>query len=248
MSEPLFRVEELRKRYGGNRAAEALRGVTLEIPNGACTAMAGRNGSGKTSLACCLAGVEEPSGGTIWRLGEQVWPGSWFLWPGVQMIRQDSPLAFNPRWRATEIIGEPLALQGKSPRVLPAEIASLAELVGLEQECLVRRPAELSGGQRQRIALARALAVDGLELLIADEPLRGLDDESAMSLLCRLRATQLTRRFAMLYLSHNFREIRLVADYVAVMADGRVVERSDCAGFFAHPSHSESQALLEAAL
>ena len=247
MSAPLFRVESLEKSYCGRGTTEALRGATLAIPSGTVTALAGRNGSGKSSLALCLAGFEAPSGGAIWRFGEQIWPGAWFPWPGVQMIRQDSPLAFNPRWRAMDIIAEPLRLQGKPPRTLDDEIASLAQLAGVDADCLERRPAELSGGQRQRIALARALAMDGLELLIADEPLRGLDDESAVALLCRLHAAHLARRFALLYISHNFNEIRLIADHVAVMAEGRVVEYGGAASFFAGPNHRESQALLEAA-
>lgn len=248
MSTPLFRVEELRNRYRGRGAVEALRGATLDIPRGECTALAGRNGAGKTSLALCLAGFEEPSGGRISRLGKQIWPGFWHPRPEVQVIRQDSPLGFNPRWRAGEIIAEPLVLKGRAPKAVAAKIDDLAAFVGLDLDCLRRRPAELSGGQRQRIALARALAVENLELLIADEPLRGLDDESATSVLARLQDAQRTRGFAMLYISHNFQEIRLVADHVAVMAEGQVVECAGCASFFAKPCHSESHLLLEAAL
>lgn len=248
MTGPLFRVENLRKHYRSRGDVEALRGATLDVPRAACTALAGRNGSGKTSLALCLSAGEQPDDGRIFRNGELVWPGPWFAWPGVQMIRQDSPLALNPRWRAKELIAEPLELQAGRPGELGAEVTRLARLVGLDAECLSRRPAQLSGGQRQRIALARALAVDGLELLIADEPLRGLDDESAISLLHRLRSAQLAQRFAMLYITHSFNEIRLVADYVAVMSEGRVVEYAARGEFFANPKHGESQALLESEL
>ncbi len=247
MNAPSFRVANLAKCYRPAPATPALRDATLALPPASRTALAGRTGSGKTTLALCLAGLLEPTSGTIWKNEHLLWPGKGGPNPSVQMVRQDSPLALNPRWTVSELIGEPLRFRRPALRSgREADAIAMALSVGLPEHCLRLRPHQLSGGQRQRVAIARALSVDGLELLILDEPLRGLDPESRESIVELLLTVQQSRRFSMLSITHDLSCVHRLAQRMAVMSGGTVVEAAPCKDFFTSPRHPASRALIEA--
>lgn len=247
MNGPGFRIESLSKVYPGGRGSAALVDATLELPPCSRTALVGRTGSGKTTLALCLAGMMEPSGGKIWRDNALSWPGRWGPRRSVQLVRQDSPLALNPAWAVRELVAEPLRFQRRDSHFgIEEETLQLARSVGLSEDCLRRRAEQLSGGQRQRVAVARALAVRDLELLILDEPLRGLDPASVEAMVALLLMIHEARRFSLLYITHDLECVRRIAGRVAVLSQGSVVETADVGEFFAEPRHPESRALVEA--
>jgi len=236
----VVRASGLFKRYlrrggpGGTVEVRALDGVDLALAAAATLAIVGESGSGKSTLARCLAGLEAPDRGEI------------VLEGGSQLIFQDSATALNPRLRAVEIVEEPLViLRRGSGRERRRRALELFERVGLSGDFAARRPLELSGGQRQRLAIARALAVEP-RLLILDEALTGLDVSSQAQILDLLRELQAAHALACLLISHDLGVVAAVADEVAVLHQGRIVERGPVAGVLAAPQHDETRALVAA--
>ncbi|HEY3119378.1 MAG TPA: ATP-binding cassette domain-containing protein [Vicinamibacteria bacterium] len=253
--EPLVRIRGLTKRYSrraerGAPPVEALAGVDLTIADGAVLALVGQSGSGKSTLARCLARLEEPTGGQIWFEGEDLLAlrGRRLrsVRQRIQLIFQDSAAAVDPRLSAVEIVSEPLDILGRGGRGERRRRAhELMEAVGLTAAWGSRRPLELSGGQRQRLAIARALAVQP-RLLILDEAFTGLDasvQAQIASLLLDLRARQ---RLTYLCISHDLALMSMLADEVAILFEGRVVEHGEAARIFADPRHPHTRALTEA--
>lgn len=232
---------------GGRRSA--LAGASLAIPAGGGVALVGASGSGKTTMALCLAGQETPSGGQIRYRGNTIWPArAWQPRRSMQLVRQDSPLAFHPGWTLAELLEEPLlfarpALSGKERR---AQVERWAESAGLDRPTLERTASQVSGGQRQRLAVARALAVDELELLLLDEPLPGLDAVAAAELTALVLHEQQARGFALLYITHDLARAGELASSVAVIHEGVIVETAPMPQFFAAPVHPASRLLIEA--
>jgi oligopeptide/dipeptide ABC transporter ATP-binding protein len=265
--EVLLAASGLTKRYarrswlGLRRSATggaALAGVNLEMRRGECLAVVGESGSGKTTLALCLLRLIEPSAGSVRFDGEDLLA----LSPRalrrrrrlIQMIYQDPQDALDPRQRIGAAVAEPLLLH----RLVPAapgvpsvrrrardRAVELLATVGLPAEAADRFPHQLSGGQRQRVGIARALAV-GPRLLIADEPVSALDVSVRSQILNLLAGLQQRLGLTLLLIAHDLAAVEQMADRVAVLYRGRVVEQAPVAELFARPRHPYTASLLAA--
>ncbi len=227
------------KRFGHRTV---LHGVDLTVREGEIVGVVGESGSGKSTLARCVAGLEREDGGIVAFSGEALAPGRASRTPDqMQIVFQDPYSSLNPMMSIRAILAEALAVAGRAADEVPA----MLELVGLPAEIASRRPAELSGGQRQRIAIARALAPRP-RLLICDESVSALDvsvQAQILELLSRLRE-QLG--IALLFISHDLAVVRMIADTVVVMRDGRVVEQGGCAQVLTDPAHEYTRLLVAA--
>lgn len=231
---------------------DALQNADLEVLNGGVTALVGQSGSGKSSLARCLALIEKPDRGKVWFEGVEI--SNWTplqispLRPRIQMVFQDSAGALNPRFSAVEIVQEPLEIQRRAQgSTLRNRACELMEEVGLSAAWADRFPRQLSGGQRQRLAIARALALQP-SLLILDESLSGLDLVTQSEILRLL--SELQRRHSLTYLivSHDLSLVAEIADSIAVMHEGTVVEQKNKHELLGQPHHSHTRELLGYAL
>ncbi len=256
-ADALLRVRGLRKTFVQKREwsrekflVHALEGVDLSLSEGQTLAVVGESGSGKSTLARCIALLEKPTAGEIWFGGQDVRAASKEeLFPvraQIQIVFQDPAAALNPRFTAAEIIAEPLRIHCRGrPREQRARALELMELVGLSAGWASRKPLEFSGGQRQRLAVARALALEP-KLLILDEALSALDPPIQAQIINLLLELQKSRRLSYLYITHDLSAVGCLADEVAVLARGRIVERAPIAELLSHPQQRETQALLAA--
>jgi peptide/nickel transport system ATP-binding protein len=252
---PLVRVCGLTKRYAGRGwrrvpAVQALAGVDLTITRGTDLALVGQSGSGKSTLARCLARLEEPTSGQIWFDGVDLLAlRERHLIPfrqRIQLILQDSATALDPRLPAVEIVSEPLDVLGRGGRRERRRRAlELMETVGLPAAWAERRSRELSGGQRQRLAIARALAVRP-QLLILDEAFAGLDASIRAQIAGLLRDLRRGEGFTYFYISHDLALMSVLAEEVAIMLEGRIVEHGPVTRIFADPRHAHTRALIAA--
>lgn len=248
---PLLSAEEITVTFrSGQRRLHAVDGVSLALHRGRTLAVVGESGSGKSTLALALMRAHTADSGRvlfdgsdITRLGERS------LRPfrrRVQMVFQDPYSSLDPRMTVERIVAEPLrAHRLLSREQIPVRVAELLELVGLGPEARQRRPSQFSGGQRQRIAIARALALDP-DVLIADEPVSALDVSIQAQIVNLLRKVQRERGIASLVISHDLALVHHLADRVAVMYLGRVVEEADCDDLVEAPQHPYTAALLSA--
>jgi peptide/nickel transport system ATP-binding protein len=222
----------------------------FQVAAGTTLALVGESGSGKSTLARCLARLEEADSGEIWFEGRDILRlRGRDLVPvrrRIQLIFQDSATALNPRFSALEIVEEPLLIQGRGGKAERRNRAlELMEAVGLRTDWATRRSLELSGGQRQRLAIARALAAEP-SLLIFDEALAGLDVLIQSQIVNLLLDLQVSRGLTYLYVSHDLELMGRIADEIAVLCAGRIVERGNAAAIVAGPRHPHTQALLAA--
>ena len=228
--------------------------VDLSLRENETVALVGESGSGKTTLGLAILRLRPLSGGTIhWRgtpLAELKGARLTAFRRDVQIVFQDPYASLNPRQPVSEALRRPLTLHGVVARgALQAEVLRLLDLVGLSPSALYadRYPHEFSGGQRQRIAIARALALRP-GILVADEPVSALDVSIRAQILKLLQQLKRELKLAMLFLSHDLGVVRHVADRVAVMYLGRIVEIGPVARVFEHPQHPYTRMLLSAAL
>jgi ABC-type glutathione transport system ATPase component len=250
---PLLEVQDLCKTYAQGRwwkrqfCVRALIDVDLVLKTGSTLALVGESGSGKTTLAMCLVGLERPDAGDIRFEGksllqfdrkERISAGR-----DIQLIFQDSAGALNPRMSAAEIIEEPLLIHGQWGSKQRAEwILETMEQVGFRPIWKDRRPSELSGGQRQRLAIARALVLKP-KLLVLDEALAGLDLSIQGQITNLLLDLQTAQGLSYLYISHNLELVARIADDVAVIHEGRVVEQAKPSEIGKHTQSPRLQAL-----
>lgn len=254
-TEPLLRVTGLNKQYVQRRTfsrteftVDAFQDVDLTLFRGKTSALVGESGAGKSSLARCIALLERPSSGRIELEGEDLLAlDRKDLFPirrRMQMIFQDPASALNPGLSACEIITEPLAIQREGTKLQRRERAlQLMEQVGLDAKWQRKLPFEFSGGQRQRLVIARALALKP-SVLILDEALSNLDASNQSLILELLAELQVSHSLAYLYISHDLRLVSQFADEVAVMYQGRIVERKKMRELLAAPEHSYTKQLL----
>lgn len=248
MTAPLLRLRDLTIDYGGFRA---LHGCGFDLEAGQVMALVGESGSGKSSLVRAVAGLVKPSGGTL-ELDGRPLPTLSRRPPEtlrtVQMVFQDPGASLNPGHRVAAILDEPLGvIRYGDRRARDERVRELMDMVRLDVDLLDRRPSELSGGQKQRVAIARALALEP-RLLIADEALSALDF-TAQDHVSRL-LTELRERLnlAMLFVSHDLRSVRRMADSVCVLERGRVLEQGPVSEVLYHPQAVYTRLLLAAAL
>jgi len=253
---PLLKVENLVKCYarrslvGRGEELLALNGVSFTVFPGTTLAVVGESGSGKSTLASCLACLESPTAGNIWFEGKDIVKVEERvrrqLRPQIQLIFQDPASSLNPRWSVLEILLEPLILRRKFTREEMKQCASsLLERVGLSPDFVERPPTELSGGQRQRLAIARALALQP-KLLILDEALSALDCSVQAQIANLLRELQSSLGMTYLFVTHDLAMAVYLADEIAVMSRGRIVELGSAEQILDQPQHETTRQLLRA--
>jgi oligopeptide/dipeptide ABC transporter ATP-binding protein len=239
-----------RRFLGGRRILRAVSDVALDIAAGEALALVGESGCGKTTLGRAVAGLQAVDSGTIRFRGVDITTsasrGRTDARRTIQTVFQDPFSALDPRMPVSRIIIEPLTIHRiGSVAERRAKARALVEQVGLPADALNRYPHEFSGGQRQRIAIARALSAEP-ELVIADEPLSALDVSIQSQILNLMKELQQGRRLSYLFISHDLAVVNHLADRVAVMYLGRIVELAPRDLLFRSPSHPYTQALLEA--
>jgi ABC-type glutathione transport system ATPase component len=228
----------------------AVDGVDLALRPGETLALVGESGSGKSTLGRMLVGMTKPSSGSIVIRGEDV---SGYgrreldmFHKTVQMVLQDPYSSLNPRMRVSSIVEEPLRIHRIGNAMeRRARVISLLDTVGLDPEYRYRSPRHLSGGERQRVSLARALALQPA-VLILDEPTAALDVSIQAQVIMVLRAVQQQFGLALLFISHNLGVVRQVADRIAVMRQGKIVEIGGAEQICMRPEHSYTRHLLAA--
>jgi ABC-type glutathione transport system ATPase component len=254
---PALRVVALSKTYTRRerlglrrRSVLAADAVSFDIPRGKTLALIGSSGSGKSTVARCISRLETPDEGQIWIGDTNIAP----LRPRdlrpfrsrMQMIFQDAATAINPRFSAEEVIGEPLLFQEHVDHKQRLEnVRQLMKEVGLRPEWGTRRAHDFSGGQKQRLAIARALAVKP-EILILDEALSGLDLSTQAQVVNLLLEVQESRSLACLLISHDLKLVVHLADAIATMSEGRILEQGTAAQMLARPETDEMRRLIAA--
>jgi oligopeptide/dipeptide ABC transporter ATP-binding protein len=220
--------------------------VSFAIAEGETLALVGESGSGKSTLGSVVAGLRRQTSGTLRFRGRPMDAATWrAARRAIQIVFQDPFGALDPRMPVADIIAEPLRIQRLGSRAARRALAGeLIERVGLPHDALNRYPHEFSGGQRQRIAIARALA-PGPALIVADEPLSALDVSVQSQILNLMKVLQETHGLSYLFISHDLAVVNHLADRVAVLYLGRLVELASRQEVFARPSHPYTQALLE---
>jgi peptide/nickel transport system ATP-binding protein/oligopeptide transport system ATP-binding protein len=228
----------------------AVDGVSFTVEAGKTLALVGESGCGKSTVSRLVLRLIEPDAGTVRFEGRDLGTldanALRAFRRDAQIIFQDPYASLNPRMTVSQILTEPLALHGLVP---PAQrrqrVEEILRLVGLEPRLARRYPHEFSGGQRQRIAIARALAVEP-KLIICDEPVSALDVSIRSQILNLLRDLQDRLGLAYIFVSHDLAVVKHIADRVAVMNLGVIVETADAETLFAAPRHPYSRALLSA--
>jgi oligopeptide/dipeptide ABC transporter ATP-binding protein len=233
---------------GRRRWLRAVDGVDLDLRPGETLALVGESGCGKSTLARLLLRLEEPTRGAVRFGGTDLWQMDAARVRNfrreVQLVFQDPYASLNPRMRVGSIVGEGLEIHRIGTRSdRRRRVRDLLEQVGLSPEAASGYPHEFSGGQRQRIGIARALAV-GPRVVVADEPVSALDVSVQAQILNLLQELKETQGLTYLLISHDLRVVRHVADRVAVMYLGRIVELAEAGELFSRPLHPYTQCLL----
>jgi peptide/nickel transport system ATP-binding protein len=256
-AEPVLRVEHLDKRFaigggmftGAKREVHAVNDVTFEVHKGKTLALVGESGSGKSTTARLILRLHNPSGGRILfgGLDLAVTNGRELrdTRREIQVIFQDPFGSLNPRLTARELVTEPLKIQGLYDASGPDHVGELLSRVGLSPGQWDRLPAAFSGGQRQRIAIARALILQP-RMLVLDEAVSALDVSIQAQVLNLLADLQDELGLTYLFISHDLAVVRQLADSVAVMFAGRIVEQGVAADVYGSPRHPYTKALLAA--
>ena len=254
----LLEVEGLVKHFVAARSVfgrptahvKAVDGASFTVEAGKTLALVGESGCGKSTVSRLVLRLIEPDAGQVRFEGRDLLALDADqlrrFRRDAQIIFQDPYASLNPRMTVSQILTEPLALHDLVPAARRRErVEELLRLVGLEPRFARRYPHEFSGGQRQRIAIARALAVEP-KLVICDEPVSALDVSIRSQILNLLRDLQDRLGLAYIFVSHDLAVVKHIADRVAVMNLGVIVETADAEALFAAPWHPYSRALLSA--
>jgi len=259
LGQTILKIEQLKTWYPIKKGilkrtvghVKAVNDVSLTIKAGETVALVGESGSGKSTLARSIVGLESTQDGEIWfnetdlsklnnrEMREQL--------RDIQFIFQDPYSSMNPRMRVLEIVSEGIkALKTETdPSAIEAQVVELLRLTGLPADSLYRYPHEFSGGQRQRICIARALAVKP-KLLICDEPTSALDVSIQAQILNLLEELQAELGLAYLFITHDIGVVSYIADRIAVMQSGKIVEQGDAEQILLKPTTEYTQTLMAA--
>ncbi|CAN5510509.1 dipeptide ABC transporter ATP-binding protein [soil metagenome] len=238
--QPLVTVTHASVTFGRVRRVQAVADVSIDVRPGEVLAIVGESGSGKSTLARAIVGLQKLSAGTIEfdpaKARKRV----------AQMIFQDPRSSLNPSLTVRQLVLEAApASQSRAQR--EAALTSILDEVGISGTMLDSRPGQLSGGQCQRVSIARAL-MSGPELLVCDEVVSALDVSIQAQVLELLRGLKERQDLAMLFITHDLGVVRQLADRVAVMYLGKVVEIGPADDIFERPTHPYTQALLSSAV
>jgi len=252
---PVLSLRGVSKVFGDPRnGVRALVDVSFDLLPGRALALVGGSGSGKTTCARILTGLEKPSAGGVQFKGRDIATLTAAaerrsFARAVQMVFQDPYAALNPVHSIHHHLVRPLKLHGglTSGQSAEAAVAALLTEVGLDPAKIQHRyPHELSGGQRQRVNIARALAAKP-DVILADEPTSMLDVSLRIGVLTVLRKLKTEKRLALLYITHDLATAEHVADEIAVMHNGRIVEQGPARQIILAPAHAYTRTLLAAA-
>ena len=258
MTAPLLAVEDLVKHYTteGLFAAKAppvraVDGVSFTVERGETLALVGESGCGKSSVGRTILRLQEPTSGRVSFDGADVFglgrEPLRALRRRMQIVFQDPYSSLNPRMTVGEAVAEGIEIHrlARTKAERAARVGALLEEVGLDASYARRYPHEFSGGQRQRIGIARALAVEP-EFIVCDEPVSALDVSVQAQVINLLKDLQERRGLAYLFIAHDLAVVRQIADRIAVMYLGRIVETGPAEALLADPRHPYTQALLSA--
>ncbi|MGH3026469.1 MAG: ABC transporter ATP-binding protein, partial [Gaiellaceae bacterium] len=257
MSSPenLVEVENLTKHFAvkqgvfarGKGLVHAVEDISFNVRSGETLGIVGESGCGKSTTARLMLRLLDPTSGTIRFQGRDISKISQRqlrpLRREMQMIFQDPYSSLNPRKTVGQIVGAPFAIHGE--KKAKSRVQELLETVGLSPEHYNRYPHEFSGGQRQRIGVARALALSP-KLIVCDEPVSALDVSIQAQVLNLLRNLQKDFNLTYVFISHDLSVIRQIADRIAVMYLGRIVEFGESESIYDNPKHPYTAALLSA--
>jgi len=245
---PLTRGIVFKTKFGDVRAVD---GVSLQLNRGETLGVVGESGCGKSTLARLLVGLEKPTSGSIVVRGKDISKldatARRRARRNIQLVMQDPYTSLNPRMTVADIVGEPFEIHSD---VVPrgsrkSRVRELIDLVGLNPDHINRYPHQFSGGQRQRIGIARALALNP-EIIICDEPVSALDVSIQAQVVNLLEKLQNELKLSYIFIAHDLSVVRHIADRVAVMYLGKVVELGTDLEIYDRPTHPYTQALLSA--
>ena len=243
---PLTKGAVFRRRVG---TVHAVSGVSFDVRAGETLGLVGESGCGKTTTIMEILNLVKPMAGTIVVLGRDTAQMSdaqrFSTRRDLQVVFQDPLASLDPRLPIGDILAEPLETHGANPETCARRARELLELVGLRAEHVNRYPAQFSGGQRQRIGIARALALEP-KVLVLDEPVSALDVSIRAGVINLLERLKVELDLSYLFVAHDLSVVRHLADRVAVMYLGRIVEIGDVGDVFRRPAHPYTQALLSA--
>jgi len=244
---PITKGVVVRKQIGAVRAVD---GISFNIRTGETLGLVGESGSGKSTTARLVLRLLDPTSGRLELEGQDITtvggPTLRAVRQEMQMIFQDPYASLDPRMTVRDIVGEPLVVWNRWRNGGALQVAELLERVGLNPDHAGRFPHEFSGGQRQRIGVARALALRP-KLIICDEPVSALDVSVRAQILNLLAKLQREFDLTYLFISHDLSVVRQVADRVAVMYLGKIMEIGDRDELYQRPVHPYTQALVSAA-
>lgn len=255
-AEPLLKVDGLHKHYAVTKGivftralghVKAVDDVSFTIDPGQTVGLVGESGCGKTTTSRLILNLEEPTSGRVLLDGKPIHElegeALQQFRAVVQAVFQDPWSSLNPRMTVGRIIAESLIVNGWTKEKIDARVSELLTQVGLRPDQAGQYPHEFSGGQRQRIAIARALAVQP-KLIVCDEPTSALDVSVQAQILNLLEQLQRELGLAYLFITHNLGVVEYIADDVAVMRAGRIVEQGSVERVLASPADAYTQALL----
>ncbi|MDK1022354.1 MAG: ATP-binding cassette domain-containing protein, partial [Candidatus Hydrogenedentes bacterium] len=235
---PVKRGLIFERRVGSVKAVD---GVSLKLKEGDVVGLVGESGCGKTTLARTILRLVPLTGGTVLLNGRNISKLSYEEMrrsrPDAQIIFQDPYASLNPRMTVYDAIAEPILVHRRAGRKkIPARVAELMEMVGLAPRFMRKYPHEFSGGQRQRIAIARTLALEP-KLIIADEPVSALDVSVQAQILNLIAGLCKRERLTMIFISHDLAVVRHIAQTIAVMYLGKIVEHGPADEILDNPLH-----------
>ncbi|MBQ1391055.1 MAG: ATP-binding cassette domain-containing protein [Firmicutes bacterium] len=259
MNEPILKLDhvsrtfkiESKKLFTPPDLLKAVQDVSLEVSPGEILGLVGESGCGKSTLGRLMIRLLKPSSGRVFYRGQDITDLSEKeLRPyrkQMQIVFQDPYASLNPRMTVEEIIMDAMEVQGlyQSTQERKAKVYQLMEECGLDPDYAKRYPHEFSGGQRQRIGVARALSVEP-EIMICDEPVSALDVSVQAQIINLLKDLKARKNLTLIFISHDLSVVNHIADRIAVMYLGQIVELAETEELFAYPLHPYTQALFNA--